>query len=78
MRARNRGYYYVSSCALSSRASSTARPLLLGSARSCSLRFGFPAQRCAQPLNSRCAVVKISPTSEPPLFSVPTGEENRS
>ena len=27
MRARNRGYYYVSSCALSGRASSTACPL---------------------------------------------------
>ena len=36
--------------------------------QSCSLCFGFPMQWCAQPLNSRCAVVKISPTSKLPLF----------
>ena len=55
-----------------------AHPLLLRLARSCSLRFSFPTQRCALPLNSQCAVVKISLTSELPLFSVPTSEENRS
>ena len=43
-------------------------PLLLGLAQSCSLRFGFPVQQCAQPPNSWCAVVKISPTSELSLF----------
>ena len=43
-------------------------PLLLGLAQSCSLHFGFPMQQCAQPLNSWCAVVKISPTSKPSLF----------
>ena len=121
MRAHNRGLYYVSSCALSSRASSTpstssrlrqgpthvtdtgrcptpcptpTEVARLGQlffccsrlgaspssrlAQSCSLRFGFPAQRCAQPPNSRYAAVKISSTSEPPLFSVPTGKENQS
>ena len=45
-----------------------ACPLLLRLAWSCSLCFGFPMQRCAQPLNSWCTVVKIPPTSEPPLF----------
>ena len=42
--------------------------LLLGLAQSCSLHFSFPTQQCAQPLNSQCAVVKISPTSELSLF----------
>ena len=44
------------------------RPLLLRLTQSCSLRFGFPAQWCVQPPNPRCAVVKISLTSKPPLF----------
>ena len=43
-------------------------PLLLRLAWSCSLCFGFPMQRCAQPPNSWCTVVKISLTSEPSLF----------
>ena len=38
------------------------------SSRACSLHFSFPTQQCVQPLNSRCAVVKISPTPEPSLF----------
>ena len=47
---------------------STVCPLLLGLARSFSLRFSFPTQWCAQPPNPQCAVVKISPTSELSLF----------
>ena len=35
---RNRGYYYVSSCALSSRASSTTRPI--GNSRGIAARVG--------------------------------------
>ena len=44
------------------------RPLLLRLAQSCSLRFSFPVQWCAQPPNSRCTVAKIFLTSEPSLF----------
>ena len=50
-------------------------PLLLGLARSCSLCLSFPAQQCVQPPNPWCAVVKISPTSEPSLFRPDWREE---